>query len=171
MQNKSYFQSKVREFHLKIQEVTNSSKTYPKKPTRPSEKDIALRCSLMLEELLETIHSFGITLKYKNDEINKVSDLSFSHDKDFNMVDVADGLMDLQYVLSGTCEELGLTDIPLFDEVHSANMRKFSSGGYLNKDGKWIKPPDFIGPNLTPIINNSQPVLFDENFILDTEAS
>jgi hypothetical protein len=39
------------------------------------------------------------------------------------------------------------------------------------KDGKWIKPPDFIGPNLAPIINNNQPVLFDENFILDTKVS
>jgi predicted HAD superfamily Cof-like phosphohydrolase len=73
-------------------------------PEIPSEKRSALRVSLITEELKELEQAI----------------------KDGNLVEVADALCDLQYVLSGTILEFGLGDRfkELFNEVHRSNMSK-----------------------------------------------
>jgi len=88
----------VREFH----KITNNSiETYP---TIPSEDRVALRISLITEELKELVDA--------------------TVEKD--LVEVADALCDLQYVLSGSVLEFGLGSIfrELFNEVHRSNMSK-----------------------------------------------
>ncbi len=74
------------------------------KPTIPSKKRCELRVNLLQEELNE--------LKEAIEE------------KD--IVEIADALADLQYVLSGAVLEFGLADKfkDLFDEVHRSNMSK-----------------------------------------------
>lgn len=66
-----------------------------------------LRISLIQEELNELTEAF----------------------EDGDMVEIADALADLQYVLSGTILECGLQDKfkTLFDEVHRSNMSKSCS--------------------------------------------
>ncbi|UCS94756.1 nucleoside triphosphate pyrophosphohydrolase family protein [Echinicola marina] len=73
-------------------------------PTLPNEQRSKLRVSLLAEELKELEE--GI----KNEDI----------------VEVADALCDLQYVLAGAVLEFGLTDKfkALFDEVQRSNMSK-----------------------------------------------
>lgn len=73
-------------------------------PTIPSRERCELRLDLLYEELDE--------LKYA---IN---------DKD--IVEIADALADLQYVLNGAILEFGIKDAfeELFDEVHNSNMSK-----------------------------------------------
>jgi predicted HAD superfamily Cof-like phosphohydrolase len=76
-------------------------------PQIPSEERCELRVNLLQEELNEL-----------SDAI-KVGDI----------VEIADALADLQYVLSGAVLEFGLKDRfdPLFDEVQRSNMSKACS--------------------------------------------
>ncbi len=73
-------------------------------PQIPSEARCALRVALLAEELKE------LELAIKNNDL----------------VEVADALCDLQYVLSGAILEFGLKDkfASLFDEVQRSNMSK-----------------------------------------------
>jgi predicted HAD superfamily Cof-like phosphohydrolase len=73
-------------------------------PTIPSEDRCKLRVSLLAEELNE----LDVALQNKN------------------IVEVADALCDLQYVLSGAILEFGFGYMfsELFDEVHRSNMSK-----------------------------------------------
>ena len=42
----------------------------------------------------------------------------------------------------------GLDVRPVWSLIHSANMSKFGEGGYLREDGKWMKPPNFVAPDV-----------------------
>lgn len=76
-------------------------------PKLPSEQRCELRVSLLQEELNELSQAI----------------------KDNNIVEIADALCDLQYVLSGAVLEFGLGDkfVDLFDEVQRSNMTKACS--------------------------------------------
>ncbi|MDL1913306.1 MAG: hypothetical protein FDW93_02100 [Bergeyella sp.] len=73
-------------------------------PEIPSDDRAALRVKLLQEEL---------------DELKEAIEKK-------NLVEVADALCDLQYVLSGAVLEFGLGDVfvSLFNEVHRSNMSK-----------------------------------------------
>jgi predicted HAD superfamily Cof-like phosphohydrolase len=73
-------------------------------PTIPSPERCKLRVELLAEELKELQQAIA----------------------DNNMVEIADALCDLQYVLSGAVLEFGLGEKfkELFDEVHRSNMSK-----------------------------------------------
>jgi len=73
-------------------------------PAIPSKERCDLRISLLAEELKELQQAVD----------------------DNNLVEVADALCDLQYVLSGAILEFGLAEKfkDLFDEVHRSNMSK-----------------------------------------------
>jgi len=90
--------NQVAEFHRTFQHPVLET------PTIPSEKRCALRISLLAEELDELRQAIA--------------------DKD--MVEIADALCDLQYVLSGAVLEFGLGEkfTELFDEVQRSNMSK-----------------------------------------------
>jgi predicted HAD superfamily Cof-like phosphohydrolase len=74
------------------------------KPAIPSKERCALRIELLAEELKELQQAVD----------------------DNNLVEVADALCDLQYVLAGAILEFGLAEKfkELFDEVHRSNMSK-----------------------------------------------
>lgn len=73
-------------------------------PEIPSKQRCDLRVSLLQEEL---------------DELKKAIDEN-------DMIEIADALADLQYVLSGAVLEFGLADkfVDIFDEVQRSNMSK-----------------------------------------------
>lgn len=118
-------QFKVQCFHKK------AGSTISKYPLIPSESDIELRLKLIREELEEL-------------------DTAFSQ---HNLVEVADALGDLLYVVLGTAVTCGLEMTPIFNAIHKSNMSKFIDG-YRRADGKWIKGPSYSPVNLQPIIEN-----------------
>jgi len=36
--------------------------------------------------------------------------------------------------------------------MDNANLRKFGKGSYRRADGKWVKPPNFRGPDIQGVI-------------------
>jgi len=106
-------------------------------PQIPSDQRCELRVSLLQEEL---------------DELSQAI-------KDGDLVEIADALCDLQYVLSGAVLEFGLGDkfVELFNEVQRSNMSKAcntqqealmtlshykqkdgTEGYYKENNGKWL---------------------------------
>ncbi len=73
-----------------------------------------------------------------------------------NVVEAADGIVDCIYILLGTAIEIGIAHkLPeLFAEVHRSNMTKLGSDQkpILRDDGKIIKGPFFIEPDLRKIL-------------------
>ena len=146
---------KVKEFH-KLYDLP-----ILEKPTLISKDRAKLRIDLIKEEL---------------EELEKAVE-------DNNIVEVADALTDLEYVVLGAALEFGLTNIfgELFDEVHRSNMSKsckslqeasmtvehydkrdgtkafiFESGeNYVVRrdDGKLLKSIRYSPANLTKIIS------------------
>lgn len=67
-----------------------------------------------------------------------------------NIVDVADALADLLYVVYGSAIEFGLPINAIFREVHRSNMSKVWPDGtvHYRDDGKVIKPETYSPPSL-----------------------
>ncbi len=107
------------------------------KPQIPDEQRCQLRVNLLQEELNELSQAI----------------------KDNDIIEIADALCDLQYVLSGAVLEFGLGDkfVELFDEVQRSNMSKAcdtmqealatlshykqrdgTEGNYKKVNGKWV---------------------------------
>lgn len=68
-----------------------------------------------------------------------------------NIVDTADAIADLLYVVLGAAVACGIDIEPVFTEVHRSNMTKFKDG-YLRDDGKWIKGPSYDPARIRPIL-------------------
>jgi len=71
-----------------------------------------------------------------------------------DLVEAADALVDLLYVIYGACVEYGIRPKPLFEEVHRSNMSKLGPNGIplRRSDGKILKGPNYSPPNLAPLL-------------------
>jgi len=67
-----------------------------------------------------------------------------------NIVDVADALTDLLYVVYGAGHSFGLDLDKCFEEVHNSNMTKLGPEGkpIYREDGKVMKGPGYRAPDL-----------------------
>lgn len=64
------------------------------------------------------------------------------------LAQVARELADILYIAYGTAHVAGIDLDAAFAEVHRANMHK-ARAGIRREDGKIIKPPDFVPPDMT----------------------
>ena len=71
-----------------------------------------------------------------------------------DMVEIADALTDLLYVVYGAGHTFGIDLDKTFDEVHSSNMSKLGDDGkpIYREDGKVLKGPNFFEPDLQKFI-------------------
>lgn len=92
------------------------------------EPQVALYMKLIQEEFNETLEAFA-----NND-----------------MVELADGLADLQWVIHGLASTVGIDMQPVWDEVKASNMSKTVDGSVIKReDGKILKPDTFFEPNIS----------------------
>tara|TARA_R100000742_G_C4276584_1_gene97768 strand:- start:887 stop:1303 length:417 start_codon:yes stop_codon:yes gene_type:complete len=108
-------------------------------------KLLELRKNLIREESNEVIEEF----------VNMIIDLE--RGKSISLVqrtNLLKELCDLQYVLSGAAVALGLDIQTAFNRVHASNMSKLGEDGkpVYREDGKVIKGPDYIPPNLKDLV-------------------
>ena len=98
------------------------------KPSFPDEKIVQLRYDLINEEL---------------DELSSAI-------KDRDIVEVADALTDLLYVVYGAGHSWGIDLDKCFAEVQRSNMSKLGKDGMpiYNEHGKVMKGPNYFKPNL-----------------------
>lgn len=66
-----------------------------------------------------------------------------------NLVEIADALGDLLYVVYGAAVSFGIDLAPVFAEIHRSNMTKL---GTHDPGGKITKGPDFVPPDLATVL-------------------
>lgn len=75
-----------------------------------------------------------------------------------DLVEIADALGDMLYILCGTILEHGLQHKieQVFDEIQRSNMSKLGANGkpIYREDGKVLKGPDYFKPNISEIISD-----------------
>ncbi|MGM0636069.1 MAG: hypothetical protein ACQESK_08375 [Bacteroidota bacterium] len=75
-----------------------------------------------------------------------------------DMVEVADALGDMLYILCGTIIEHGMQDKieAVFDEIQQSNMSKLDENGepIYRTDGKVLKGPNYFKPNIKQFFNS-----------------
>ena len=117
------------------------------------------------EKVKEFMKSFGQEVKSKpawphwetmdlridliQEELGELKDAIV--DGDGTLVDVADALSDLLYVVYGAGHSFGIDLDDCFAEVHRSNMSKLGEDGkpIYREDGKVLKGPNFSEPALT----------------------
>jgi len=74
-----------------------------------------------------------------------------------DLVEVADALGDMLYILCGTILEHGMQHIieEVFDEIQRSNMSKLGADGQpiYREDGKVLKGPDYFKPDIRRILD------------------
>lgn len=99
------------------------------------EKEYKLRFNLMKEENEEYLEAV------KNGDI----------------VEIADALGDMLYILCGTINAHGLQELmaPIFEEIQRSNMSKLDENGkpIYREDGKVMKSSRYFKPDIKSIIN------------------
>ena len=74
-----------------------------------------------------------------------------------DIIEVADALGDMLYILCGTIIEHGMQDIieDVFDEIQRSNMSKLGKDGepIYREDGKVLKGPNYFKPNFKKFFN------------------
>lgn len=77
--------------------------------------------------------------------------------KNNDLVEVADALGDMLYILCGTIIEHGMQDKieAVFNEIQRSNMSKLGEDGQpiYREDGKVLKGPNYFKPNIAEILD------------------
>lgn len=75
-----------------------------------------------------------------------------------DLIEVADALGDMLYILCGTILEHGMQHKieEVFAEIQKSNMSKLGVDGkpIYREDGKVLKGPDYFKPNIAKVINS-----------------
>ncbi len=76
-----------------------------------------------------------------------------------DLVEVADALGDMLYILCGTIIEHGMQHKieEVFEEIQRSNMSKLGENGQpiYREDGKVLKGPNYFKPNIESILNGN----------------
>ena len=99
-------------------------------------------------------------LTLKNDQaklyMNLIKEEFEETSKAFNeddLVELADGLADMVWVIMGMCNSTGINFDKVWTEVRASNMSKFVDGKFVkNESGKILKPEGYFKPNISKVL-------------------
>ncbi len=118
-------------------------------------------------KLFHTTYGLGVSEEMKADLGTQKNNLRFELMKEENeeyleavrnndLVEIADALGDMLYILCGTILEHGLQNKieAVFDEIQRSNMSKLGEDGkpIYREDGKVMKGPNYFKPNFESIL-------------------
>jgi predicted HAD superfamily Cof-like phosphohydrolase len=118
-------------------------------------------------KLFHTTYGLGVSENMKADLGTQKNNLRFELMKEENeeyleavqnndLVEIADALGDMLYILCGTILEHGLQHKieAVFDEIQRSNMSKLGEDGkpIYREDGKVMKGPNYFKPNFEAIL-------------------
>ena len=102
------------------------------------------------EPTIADLDTRKLRIKLVSEELSELRDALLGND----IVETADALGDLLYVVYGAGVSLGIDLEPIFNEIHRSNMTKI--GGHKRSDGKWVKPKNYEPANLESIITEQR---------------
>lgn len=98
--------------------------------------------------------SHEVRQKILAEEVQELADAVTAGD----LVEVADALADIAYVIAGTAVTHGIPFDRVLAEVHRSNMTKFGPDGpKVRGDGKIIKGPGYERPRIAEILATTSP--------------
>ena len=118
-------------------------------------------------KLFHTTYGLGVSENMKADLGTQKNNLRFELMKEENeeyleavqnndIVEIADALGDMLYILCGTINAHGLQEYmaPVFEEIQRSNMSKLDENGQpiYREDGKVMKSDRYFKPNLHAIL-------------------
>ena len=130
-----------------MQAMGQEVRTSPQALPRP---ELDLRIALITEEYDETISAL---IDLRNPALS-------DGERNALIADVADGVVDMVYVLVGTTLAMGIDLEDIWAEVQRANMDKTT--GPVRRDGKRLKPDDWRGPQVAAILREQRNRSFGE---------
>lgn len=136
-------ESLVREFH----ETYNLPLEYGT-PSVNRER-VHMRMSLISEEFAELVGAvYGKEARTKIEEAYKEAVALDDHTRD--VIETADALADLVYVIYGMALEMGIPLAKVLAQVQASNLSKLGADGkpIYREDGKVLKGPGFFPPNV-----------------------
>lgn len=80
---------------------------------------------------------------------------------DFNLVEMVDALADIVYVSIRASLMLGVDLRPVFREVHRAMKTKYEGGLLKREDGKVLKGPNYVPPDIASVLDAQKGGAFD----------
>ncbi len=99
------------------------------------------------------------TIKLRFNLMKEENEEYFEAAKRNDMVEVADALGDMLYILCGTILSHGMQDKihEIFEEIQTSNMSKLGDDGkpIYRKDGKVMKGPKYFKPNIRAILESN----------------
>jgi predicted HAD superfamily Cof-like phosphohydrolase len=132
-------QALVQEFHERF------GAPVAERPTLIPRERAQLRVRLIAEELQEYALAAGLPVK--------IVVLEEHGTVGADLVEVADALGDLEYVVLGSAVEHGIRLDPVVREIHRSNMTKSPA---TDEGGKILKGPDYRPPELAGIVADQQ---------------
>lgn len=125
----------------------------PTVPSVPDRERVMMRLCIMAEEFLEFCTACDPEAADKYDEIldNLIARFKAATFDKVDIVEVADALGDLDYVVEGSRLEYGIDGAPIAAEIHRSNMAKVdpTTGRMERNDiGKVRKPADWTPPDV-----------------------
>ena len=105
---------------------------------------------VQLEPTWPDFNTRELRLELIQEELDELSDAVADRD----MIQIADALTDLLYVVYGAGHAFGIDLDECFQEVHSSNMSKLGPNGkpIHREDGKVMKGPGYFEPDLEAIL-------------------
>lgn len=75
-------------------------------------------------------------------------------EEDNDLVEIADALGDMMYIIYGTAISYGIPLDDIFNEIHASNMSKLGEDGkpIRREDGKILKGPNFFRPDIAKFL-------------------
>lgn len=117
--------------------------------------EVGLRLDLIMEEVIELIHAlYGERASNVIDVAWKVA--RDADDGNRDIVEVADALADIEYVVHGAALVFGIDLDAVLQEVQASNMSKLDENGkpIYREDGKVLKGPNFFEPKIEEELKN-----------------
>ena len=105
---------------------------------------------VQLEPTWPDFNTRELRLELIQEELDELSDAVADRD----MLQIADALTDLLYVVYGAGHTFGVDLDECFQEVHASNMSKLGEDGrpIHREDGKVMKGPNYFEPDLENIL-------------------
>lgn len=144
----------VEEFHKAFGHPISKEPDLTKKNV--SDPVLKLRMNLIAEEFFELVEavyskSASDAMQASWDETMSMVD---SEPKNRDVVEAADALADMEYVIHGFAHVSGIPLPDVMEEVHASNMSKLGPDGkpIYREDGKVLKGPDYFRPDVAKVM-------------------
>ena len=143
---------------LKLKEITELS---DKKPMATNFDRVKAFMLMFNQEVKENpdwpdAEKMELRVDLIEEELEELKEAIYSYDG--SLIDVADALTDLLYVVYGAGHSFGIDLDKCFEEVHNSNMSKLGEDGkpIYREDGKVLKGKNFKEPNLNRILKTEK---------------